>query len=97
MRTLTFFSAATCLICATASSAQDKAVIDKAVTDCVRFVQSFAAEPGFDFFYKRFDAYYNAATGLVQNNATVVGDQAALFQFNKCMAQRGLPLGAPAK
>ena len=95
MRGIGFCSVVAVLIAATMSNAQDKAVIDKAVSDCVQFVHSFQADPGMQSFYRKFDAYFNVATGLVQNNATLVGDQAALFQFNKCMAQKGLPLGPP--
>ena len=40
--------------------------------------------------HSRFDAFYNSATKLVENNAT--WDQAAVFAFNKCMAQQGPPL-----
>ncbi len=44
-------------------------------------------------FFKKFDAFYNLATGTVQNNATeVAGDTEPLYEFNKCMASEGLPL-----
>jgi hypothetical protein len=41
-----------------------------------------------------FDAYYNAATGKVQNNLEYVFQQRFLFTFQKCMAERGFPLGS---
>jgi hypothetical protein len=71
------------------SHAQDTAVINKAVSECIKFVHAFSD----DSFFKRFDAYYNVATGRVENNVMYVGERAALFQFNKCMAQHGFPLG----
>jgi hypothetical protein len=37
-----------------------------------------------------FDAYFNTATGSVQYNASYANTQ---FAFQKCMAERGLPLG----
>jgi hypothetical protein len=98
MKILRFCCVTAVLILAGPSEAQDKvavdkAAIDKAISGCLNFVHSFPAEPGYGMFFKRFDAYYNTATGLVQNNAVTVGDHAALFQFNKCMAQSGFPLG----
>jgi hypothetical protein len=64
----------------------------KAVNHCVSVVHDAHTEPGFEHFYKNFDAYYNAATGGVENNAQTYGDQKALYVFNKCMAQQGFPL-----
>jgi outer membrane murein-binding lipoprotein Lpp len=43
-------------------------------------------------FYARFDAYYNANTGRVQNNTTLNGELPAVYTFNKCMADNGIPL-----
>ena len=43
-------------------------------------------------FYEEFDAYYVPSTKLVHNNARSVGAQKPLFQFQKCMAQQGVPL-----
>lgn len=47
-----------------------------------------------------FDAYYNAATGRVHNNAETMPSggikpyqHPSLFAFQKCMAERGFPLG----
>ena len=74
------------------SQGQEPAVINKAVSECLNFVHSFPADPTYEPFFKKFDAYYNPGTGLVENNAMTNGDQAALFQFNKCMVQHGVPL-----
>jgi hypothetical protein len=69
-----------------------------AVKHCVEFVHQFPAHNQMDVttnegFFKKFDAFYNLATGTVQNNATeVVGDTEPLYEFNKCMAGEGLPL-----
>lgn len=67
--------------------AADSATIDKTVSACVSAVH--AIHPSF----QRFDAFYNAGTGRVENNAVYVADQDALYNFNKCMAQHGIPLG----
>ena len=42
--------------------------------------------------YKHFDAYFNAATRKVENNAFLNVDQQSLYVFNKCMAERNYPL-----
>jgi hypothetical protein len=36
--------------------------------------------------------FYNPSTGKIENNVTTMGDQKALFAFNKCMAEQGFPL-----
>ena len=41
-----------------------------------------------------FDAYYNAGDGSVHNNAEYVFQRRFLFAFEKCMAERGFPLGS---
>jgi hypothetical protein len=41
---------------------------------------------------KGFEAHYNPATGLVENNATYAEDRAPEFQFNKCMIKYAVPL-----
>ena len=43
-------------------------------------------------FYKNFDAFYNSAADRVENNVTLQGERKPLFVFNKCMAEKGLPL-----
>ena len=40
-----------------------------------------------------FDAFYNPATGRVQNNVEYNFQRRFLFVFHKCVAERGLPLG----
>jgi hypothetical protein len=72
--------------------------VDNIVKYCVEFVHAFPAYNQMDVttnkgFFKKFDAFYNSATGTVQNNATeVVGDTEPLYEFNKCMAREGFPL-----
>jgi len=56
---------------------------------CVDFLHR--ASPG-NSFYQSFDAFYNPATVNVENNVVFVGGQEALFVFNKCMAEQGVPL-----
>jgi hypothetical protein len=66
--------------------------INNAVNYCVDQVHHFPADEMSAQFYRHFDAYYNAGTGRVENNAFLNGDQPPLYQFNKCMASQGLPL-----
>lgn len=78
-----------------AASAQDGAteIINSTVKYCVNAVHNM--QPNEQFmaqFYKGFDAYYNPASKRVFNNATTVGAQQALFYFQKCMVQQGMPL-----
>lgn len=74
--------------------AQDHGAIRKLVSNCVKFVREFKDDdPTYSNFYRRFDAFYNQALGIIENNAYAVGDQRARFQFNKCMAHNGVPLG----
>lgn len=74
------------------------AQVASVVKHCVEFVHQFPAHNQMDVttdagFFNRFDAFYNPATGAVQNNATgVVGDTEPIYQFDKCMASEGLPL-----
>jgi hypothetical protein len=76
----------------------EPAQVASAVKHCVEFVHQFPTHDQMDVttnagFFKKFDAFYNLATGTVQNNATdVVGDTEPLYEFNKCMAEEGLPL-----
>jgi hypothetical protein len=72
--------------------AEDVVAINKAVSKCLNVVHSFSNDPDNGVFFKKFDAYFNPVTGAVENNADYMEDQAALFQFNKCMAQNGPPL-----
>jgi hypothetical protein len=66
----------------------ETATINKAISKCLNFVRT-KADPVFS---KGFDAYYNPATGRVENNAALIGDKESLSRFNKCMAQQGIPL-----
>ena len=59
----------------------------KAISKCLDFVRT-KADPVFS---KGFDAYYNPATGRVENNAALIGDKESLSRFNKCMAEQGVP------
>lgn len=68
------------------------AVIEKAVKACVEVVHATKARDFDQMFYKEFDAYYNPASGTVQNNAYRAGDTRPLYTFNKCMVQKGVPL-----
>jgi hypothetical protein len=61
----------------------EKSVIDAVVKHCVDEVRATGD--------KHFDAFYNVANGLVQNNANVY-EQDELFRFDKCMAMQGYPL-----
>jgi hypothetical protein len=67
-------------------SPEEAAAITKAVAYCVDVVHKSAPNG------QNFDAFYNPSTGMVQNNANTVGEQKALFVFQKCMAQQGVSL-----
>jgi hypothetical protein len=72
--------------------AADTATINKTVSQCIEFVHSLAVPSVIGF-----DAYYNSSTGAVENNWTNAYNREPVFQFNKCMAQHGLPLGPKPK
>lgn len=73
------------------------AILKKAISQCVQFVRdsapknSLGPNGGYDEVYSKFDAFYNPATGRVQNNNQYV-DQSAIYAFNKCMSEKGFPL-----
>ena len=72
---------------------QSQEMIEKVVKHCVDVVHQFpATQIEEKQFFKQFDAFYNSATGLVQNNGYRKGNIPPLYQFNKCMASRGFPL-----
>ena len=71
---------------------QSQAMIEKVVKHCVDVVHQFPADQVLALYFKRFDAFYNPATGRVENNGYLNGDRPPLFEFNKCMASQGLPL-----
>lgn len=78
------------------ADAQTQAIV-KVVKYCVSVVNKTVPDEAemkevYRKFYKNFDAFYNPATGTVQNNATTVGDQKPLYFFNKCMAEQGFAL-----
>jgi len=59
--------------------------IEKTVKTCVRKVQEAR--------WGAFEAFWNSASGRVENNAHLMPSLApALFAFNKCMADLGVPL-----
>jgi len=81
----------------TISPEQSQAIIEKVVKHCVDVVDQFPAHNQMDIgtnenFFKHFDAFYNRATGRVENNGYLNGDIPPQYQFNKCMASQGLPL-----
>ncbi len=87
------FAAAFFGVClATSAMAQENAAVEKAVKECIDVVHRFPADEMEKQFYKKFDAFYNSATGRVQNNGYLNGDIPPQYQFNKCMASQGFPL-----
>ena len=79
------------------SPEQSQAIIEKAVKHCVDVVHQFPAHNQMDVgtdekFFKHFDAFYNPASGRVENNGYLNGDIPPQYQFNKCMASQGFPL-----
>lgn len=76
------------LIGSPAIAADDSRAIQAAVKTCIDLVHNQGGSKGFD-------AFYNAATKSVENNANAfryMPMQPVLFQFNKCMASQGFPL-----
>nr|WP_083795010.1 hypothetical protein [Bradyrhizobium sp. ORS 278] len=76
----------------------DGQIISKAVKGCVAQVRNVGkctneqSCPRDAEFFRGFDAYYNPASGQVENNVTVQGERKALFTFKKCMAESGVAL-----
>jgi hypothetical protein len=64
--------------------AVDDVTINNLVKFCVARVHLQNDEPS-----QRFDAFYNPATGRVENNAIYDADQEPLSRFEKCMAMQG--------
>ena len=67
--------------------------LNTAVKGCVEVTRR-GENPGQTW---HFDAYYNAATSRIHNNLDQLGyvpQRAYLFAFEKCMAERGFPLGS---
>lgn len=97
MRKLAVITLALTLGCASHLHAQtdNLAMAKAAVQKCVEFVHQFSpAEPWMTPYFRQFDAYYDAATGTVNNNGWRNGDIQPLYEFNKCMATKGFPLGS---
>jgi glucan-binding YG repeat protein len=63
-------------------------MLKKTISQCVQFVKSSAPN---NEVYSKFDAFYNPASGRVQNNNQYV-DQSSIYAFNKCMTEQGFPL-----
>ena len=57
-----------------------------AVAQCVELVRQLGA------WSAHFDAFYNANTHSVEENAFYNADLPAHYQFRKCMASKGFPL-----
>ncbi|MCX7174061.1 MAG: hypothetical protein NT159_09070 [Proteobacteria bacterium] len=68
--------------------------IQRTIKLCVEATRSLAQNvEGYEKkFYTGFDAYYNLGSGTVQNNVMLNGEKPALYAFNKCMAEKGVPL-----
>jgi len=67
--------------------------LKKAISNCVQQVKNLAKKDDFSTkFFSEFDAYYNPASGRVQNNAIYQGSMPAVYEFNKCMSSLGFPL-----
>ena len=69
------------------------AALGKVIAQCVQIVRSLAppgATPISDV-HITFDAFYNPASGRVQNNNQYVS-QDAVYAFNKCMTERNWPM-----
>jgi hypothetical protein len=69
---------------ATPAKVDNSAAVKKVVAQCVETTHADG--------YNHFDAFYNTASGAVENNVLYVADQGALFIFDKCMAEAGYPL-----
>jgi hypothetical protein len=69
------------------------AKIKDVVQGCVQYVRNMPnPNPMYGDSYKYFDAYYNTATGQVENSAHLNLDQQAVYVFRKCMAEHNYPL-----
>jgi hypothetical protein len=63
------------------------------VHECVHYVRHMPnPNPIYGDSYKHFDAFYNGASGKVENNAFLNVDQQALYVFRECMAEHNYPL-----
>jgi uncharacterized coiled-coil protein SlyX len=73
-------------------SADQVEALKKVVAECVRTVRSSTPHDELSQFYSGFDAFYNPASGRVQNNIIYNGGLPAVYAFNKCMTDNGWPL-----
>lgn len=68
-------------------------MLKKVITQCVQVVRNSAPKDDLsERFYAQFDAFYNPASGRVQNNNIYNGGLPAVYAFNKCMTSQGFPL-----
>jgi hypothetical protein len=74
-----------CVSSAALSEELDTQKIKSVVKACVAAVH---VQYGSDLF----DAFYNPATQMVENNVTTQGQLPFLYNFRKCMAEQGYPL-----
>jgi hypothetical protein len=68
-------------------SETETAAIKQTVRACVQVVHS---NP--DALFQSFYAFYDAATGTVENNVIYQAGREPLFRFQTCMAEHGVPL-----
>jgi hypothetical protein len=78
-----------------ALSQEQIGMLQKVIAQCVQVVRNSAPKESTlgssREVYVGFDAFYNPASGRVQNNNQYV-DQSAVYAFSKCMASHGWPL-----
>ena len=75
-----------------ATKQESATAIEQTVAKCVKYVRSLETEKEtYNQVFAAFDAFYNSATGRVENNNQFV-DQKAVYTFNKCMTSKGMPL-----
>ena len=78
-------------------SPEQIASLSSVIANCVKRVRASGPQGGTMAemeakFWTDFDAYYNPASGRVENNVTFNGQRPALYAFNKCMNANGTPL-----
>lgn len=77
-------------------SAEQKALLLKAISDCVQLVQASAPRElrykGEREFWTRFDAYYDPISGRVIDNGVARGHVPVVFAFRKCMMEHNWSL-----
>lgn len=78
-------------------SPEQVASLSPIIADCVKLVRASGQQGGTMAemeakFWTGFDAYYNPASGRVENNVMYNGQRPALYAFNKCMSAKGVPV-----